>query len=55
MISAVLFYCLIIDNVGVPIFLRANFSEQLNQNSMLSYLLNVEGRNTDFGTTWYPD
>ena len=55
MISAGLFICLICDSVGVPILTRSNFSEQINENSLLSYLLPLNGQNTDFGSNFYPD
>lgn len=43
--------CLILDSSWIPILARANLREQLGDDSNVF----VSGKNTDFGSSWYPD
>lgn len=50
-ISAGLFVCLIVDSCCIPILVRADLREQLG--GQINGF--AAGKNTDFGSSWYPD
>lgn len=54
LVNVVLFVCLILNSMLLPLMLQANFSADY-PDSLLDHLFSAGGRNSDFNSTWYED
>lgn len=53
-VNVVLFFCLILNSMVLPLLLQANFSTDY-PDSLVDHLFSAGGRNSDFNSTWYDD
>lgn len=54
LVSLTIFLCLVLDTCAMPILLQANFSADW-LDSFWDWTFSEGGRNSDFGSRWYPD
>jgi ABC-type sugar transport system permease subunit len=54
LVNVILFVCLVLNSMVLPLLLQANFSTDY-PGSFVDSFFSAGGRNSDFGSTWYPD